>query len=273
MKPILFLDIVKQSTLDKMSTYILFTFILWFINVSANVEKVIFSAPDAQPKPQDASIDNLLLTPLSESYPSVRTYINASFPTNTSVKGTESWFLLDGLIPRRRYEVRICWLATVCLAPRFPLQTCLIIPPKQPTSFWLYTHQVDAVFSESTLISSLSSYSYLRHEALKSNEVEFLKNRKAKHESKQESTFLFLQIFAAADYFSLNQTLMDVVPPVAVDLILDPYVLNILPKSLLPTGLYLGIIGIIAWVASSWIVRYLSSNTTVSNKVPSDKSD
>lgn len=102
-----------------MSKSLLWAFILWFINVAANVEKVIFIAPDAQPEPQDASVDNLLLTPLSESYPSVRTYINASFPTNTSIKGTEAWFLLDGLIPRRRYEVRICWLATVSSAPSF----------------------------------------------------------------------------------------------------------------------------------------------------------
>lgn len=113
----------------------------------------------------------------------------------------------------------------------------------------------------------------MRHDELNSNDVELLKNRKAKHDSKQESTFLFLQIFAAADYFSLNQTLMDDVPPVAVDLILDPYVLNILPKSLLPTGLYLGAIGIIAWLASSWILRHLSSSNTVSNRIASDKSD
>ncbi|KEF54524.1 uncharacterized protein A1O9_09691 [Exophiala aquamarina CBS 119918] len=238
-----------------MSKSMLLAFIIWCINVSANVEKVIFIAPDTQPKPQDTSIDNLLLTPLSESYPAVRTYINASFPTNTSLKGTESWFLLDGLKPRRRYEVRVCWLAT------------------QPTSFWLYSHQVDAVFSEPTLISSLSTYSYARHDQLNSNDLELVKNRKAKHDSKQESTFLFLQVFAAADYFSLNQTLMDDVPPVAVDLILDPYVLDILPKSLLPTGLYLGVIGFIAWQASSWILRCLPSSNAVSNRIPSDKSD
>jgi hypothetical protein len=79
----------------------------------ANVEKTIFVAPPATELPQDASIDNLLLTRLSEQYPSVRTVMNASFPTPNSTKGTETWILLDGLRPRRRYEVRICWLATV----------------------------------------------------------------------------------------------------------------------------------------------------------------
>lgn len=105
--------VVKSSTSNNMSKVLLLALILWSLCAAANVEKVIFLAPDSQPKPQDASLDNLLLTTLSESSPSVRTYINASFPTNTSTKGTESWFLLDGLIPHRRYEVRVCWQATV----------------------------------------------------------------------------------------------------------------------------------------------------------------
>lgn len=96
-----------------MSNFTVLALILWSLHVAANVEKVIFTAPGAQSKVQDASLDNLLLTTLSESYPSVRTYINASFPTSTSPKGTESWFLLDGLVPHQRYEVRICWAATV----------------------------------------------------------------------------------------------------------------------------------------------------------------
>ena len=81
--------------------------------VSANVEKVIFVAPAAEPLPADASIDNLLLTSLSESDSSVRTYLDASFPTDSAPKGNETWMLLQDLVPGRRYEVRICWLATV----------------------------------------------------------------------------------------------------------------------------------------------------------------
>ncbi|KAJ4657506.1 hypothetical protein HRR90_002745 [Exophiala dermatitidis] len=88
-------------------------FWLQCVLVYANVEKIIFLAPSAEPPPADASIDNLLLAPLSEQFPSVRTQVNASFPTPDSPKGTENWFLLEGLLPGRRYEVRICWLATV----------------------------------------------------------------------------------------------------------------------------------------------------------------
>jgi hypothetical protein len=79
----------------------------------ANVEKTIFVAPPSESPPHDASVDTLLLGRLSEQYSSVRTFINASFPTAESPKGTETWFLLEALRPRRRYELRICWLATV----------------------------------------------------------------------------------------------------------------------------------------------------------------
>lgn len=85
-------------------------------HVLANVEKTIFVAPSAEPLPGDASIDNLLLTRISEQYSSARTSINASFPTNEHPKGTVTWILLEGLRPQTRYEVRICWLATVRLS-------------------------------------------------------------------------------------------------------------------------------------------------------------
>jgi hypothetical protein len=93
--------------------------------VTANVEKVIFVAPPAEPFPTDASIDNLLLASLSEADTTLRTYLNATFPTESSPKATETWMLLEGLVPGRRYEVRICWLATVRLRKR-PLYIKLI---------------------------------------------------------------------------------------------------------------------------------------------------
>lgn len=68
---------------------------------------------------------------------------------------------------------------------------------------------------------------------------------------------LFLQIFAAADYFSLNKTLMSDVPPVLVDVILDRYLLNIFPKSLVPTAGYLVVLAVVGWVASGFIWRLL----------------
>ncbi|ETI24767.1 hypothetical protein G647_04137 [Cladophialophora carrionii CBS 160.54] len=217
----------------------LFLWALLVYSAVANVEKTIFVAPAAEPPPKDASIDSLLLTRLSEQHPFVRTFLNASFPTADSPKGVEAWLLLEGIRPRRRYEVRICWLAT------------------QPTSFWLYTQTVDRVFETPELLTSLSAYSYARRGQLGAQDQKSLQLRKADPVA-TDSTFLFLQIFAAADYFSLNETLMAMVPPVAVDVILDPYIFNVFPKSLLPTGLYLLLIATGAWFLSGWISHLLA---------------
>jgi hypothetical protein len=82
--------------------------------VYANVEKVIFVAPPPDPLPLDGSVsDDLGLERLSPSAPWLRTHLNASFPTENTPRGTESWVFLENLHPGRRYEVRVCWLATV----------------------------------------------------------------------------------------------------------------------------------------------------------------
>lgn len=88
-----------------------------------------------------------------------------------------------------------------------------------------------------------------------------------------DSTYIFLQVFAAADYFSLNQTLMDTVPPVAVDVLLDPYIFNAFPKSLLPTGLYLVLIAVGAWFLSGWISRTLTTFSIGDGKILPKKSE
>jgi hypothetical protein len=91
--------------------------LLWLLAAApalANVEKAIFFAPEAISIPKThPNLDDLFIQPLSHSKPFLRTRLNASFPTDVSLKGTESWFLLQDLNPNQRYEVRICWLATV----------------------------------------------------------------------------------------------------------------------------------------------------------------
>jgi hypothetical protein len=83
-----------------------------------NVEKTTFLAPPAISIPTaHPNLDDLSLIPLSLSHLSARTQLNASFPTEDSLKGNEHWLLLDGLSPGARYEVRICWLATVFTRP------------------------------------------------------------------------------------------------------------------------------------------------------------
>jgi len=216
----------------------------WLPGVVANVEKVIFTSPHAQPL--DPSINNLLLTPVSEREPGVRTYINASFPTEELPRGTVSWVLLEGLRPRSRYEVRICWPAT------------------QPTSFSIYALGVEPVFADPALLESLSSFAYARHAQLDEEDKRHLEERKTTPDP--DTTLLFLQIFAASDYFSLNQTLMDAPPPVRVDVILDPYLFNVYPRSLLPTTLHVIMIATVAWFSSGWISTGLCGRRQDSKK-------
>ena len=92
-----------------------FLLCLSIVRVLANVEKTIFVAPPAISIPTaHPNLDDLSLIPLSPLHLSVRTQLNASFPTDNAANGSEHWLLLDGLSPGARYEVRICWLATVC---------------------------------------------------------------------------------------------------------------------------------------------------------------
>lgn len=64
---------------------------------------------------------------------------------------------------------------------------------------------------------------------------------------------MFLRIQAAADYFTMNRTLMEHVPLVFVDIILDPYILNILPRSLIPTVGYIILLAIGSWYLSKYV--------------------
>jgi hypothetical protein len=60
--------------------------------------------------------------------------------------------------------------------------------------------------------------------------------------------------------------MMEIVPPVAVDLILDPFLLNVLPRSLAPTAAWTVIVAAAAWLISGWIVR--ASQAIVDEAVP-----
>jgi hypothetical protein len=87
-------------------------------------------------------------------------------------------------------------------------------------------------------------------------ELEKLRARRIRStadETETESSLLFLQIFAAADYFSLDKSLMENVPPVLVDVILDPYLLNVFPKSLVPSAGYILVLAVVAWFLSGFI--------------------
>jgi hypothetical protein len=89
--------------------------------VKANVEKTIFLGPSpvtlSNVRP---SLDDLRLHVLSPSSTILPTRLPVQFPTEAVPRGLESWYLLRGLDDGRRYEVRICWPATVSLS-HFPI--------------------------------------------------------------------------------------------------------------------------------------------------------
>ena len=104
--------------------------------ISANVEKTIFLAPSPVLIPAlTPNLDDLGLQRLSPSTSYLRTQVNASFPTTHDdptdgggSEGTDTWYFLENLTPGQRYEVRLCWLATVSPSPPPPTK----IKPNQP---------------------------------------------------------------------------------------------------------------------------------------------
>ena len=74
---------------------------------------------------------------------------------------------------------------------------------------------------------------------------------------------LFLRILAAADYFTTDAALMSNVPAVDVDIILDPFLLNALPRSLAGTACYIAMVAVVAFFLArriaSWIQGVASS--------------
>lgn len=82
--------------------------------VVANVEKTIFLGPSPVTLPDvRPSLEDLQLHALSSQDPILPTQLSVIFPSASQPHGLESWHLLSGLEEGARYEVRICWPATV----------------------------------------------------------------------------------------------------------------------------------------------------------------
>lgn len=95
--------------------------------VSANTEKAIFLGPSPLTIPlEHPTLEDLHLEALSPQHHSLRTHIGREFPTSDEKYGQSTWYLLHRLKEGQRYEVRVCWAATVryislfiFLVPRF----------------------------------------------------------------------------------------------------------------------------------------------------------
>lgn len=89
---------------------------LFFTSVLANTEKTIFLGPEpvtiplTHPTLSDLRLHTLTPAPANGT---LRTQLPAQFPSPEHPEGTVTWLLLDNLAPHQRYEVRVCWAATV----------------------------------------------------------------------------------------------------------------------------------------------------------------
>ncbi|EGE04561.1 hypothetical protein TEQG_03432 [Trichophyton equinum CBS 127.97] len=211
---------------------------LWLVSgfvglALANVEKTMFISPNVDMA--QSALLNVKLKALSPSAPSIRERLEAAFPTDMAPSGKRSWYRLEGLVPGQRYEVRVCWLAT------------------QPTEFTLSTHQPSEILQSLNLLASLAEFS----------EIQAYRNKNSTSlggtSVRPAGVTLYLVIDAAADYFTSDKGLMADVPPVLVDLILDPYIFNILPTSLVPTLGYVLVSAVLAWFISRYIWLQLSA--------------
>jgi len=113
------------------------------------------------------------------------------------------------------------------------------------------TYELETVFKSSDLISSLAQFADSRQVDHKTTEGE------PTMVYDPISSVLLLRIQAAADYYTMDQTLMQEVPPVYVDIILDPFILNLVPRSLIPTAVYIIVLAIGSWFLAKSVNQWI----------------
>ena len=88
-------------------------------------------------------------------------------------------------------------------------------PLQQPTRFEIRVHRLKDLVDNSVLLLDLKDFAEY---ASTSSEPSQLSKRDSAKDSPGSPSFLLLQIFSAADYFTTNETLMNFPPPVDVDI-------------------------------------------------------
>ncbi|KAL6892302.1 hypothetical protein GGI43DRAFT_413671 [Trichoderma evansii] len=220
----------------------------------ANTEKAIFIGPEPitlSNLPPALEGQNIPILGPSTRW-SIRTNLTRVFPLPQEEKeeeeeqGYASWLLLDNLTPGQRYELRVCWSAL------------------QPTAFTLDTYTLSTIFSTPSLLQSLTQHTTSTQQ-LGDEEGYLEKRSNYPLTAANGSSVLLLRVLAAADYFSHHSSLMKDPPPVLVDLILDPYLYNVLPQSLVPTVGYIVVISIVSWFVARWVSNALVSVASSGN--------
>ncbi|KAI0203054.1 hypothetical protein F4808DRAFT_50901 [Astrocystis sublimbata] len=211
--------------------------------VWANTEKYVFLGPPAVNVGSSYSaFDDLPLVSLNPHHFAIRTYLEVEPPaTHGFGKGKASWFVLQNLTEDQRYEVRVCWAAT------------------QPTAFSVETYNLESVSKTPELTAELFAYAENPMSQTDNDLINHLPTPSQALKPGLVDSILFLRITALADFYTTNQTLMTNAPPVFVDIILDPFIGNALPRSLLPTVSYLVVVivisGFVGRLLSSWVFQ------------------
>ncbi|GAW25375.1 hypothetical protein SAMD00023353_0501960 [Rosellinia necatrix] len=212
--------------------------------VWGNTEKTIFlGPPPVNTKSAYPTLNHLPLISLSPDQFTVRTYLKTEFPNNELEDGTASWLLLHNLSEGQRYEVRVCWAAT------------------QPTVFKLEAYELETVSQTPDLISELSAYASTLHLDVNNRVTTSARTL----ELGVTDSILLLRVLAAADFYTTNHTMMTDAPSVFVDIILDPFMLNLFPRSLSSSAACIAVVTIVSWLvgkwASSWICQIVTEPT------------
>ncbi|ATY58332.1 hypothetical protein A9K55_002567 [Cordyceps militaris] len=239
----------------------LFTLAAFAGHVAANADKIIFTGPEPVTYPlASPSLTDLNLDVIDPETLSIRTNLSRIFhdDSNPQLKGKPrgraSWFLLDNLSPGRRYELRVCWAA--------------ISVKQEPTEFTMDVYELDKVWETADLMLSLANYSSDRQSDVEDQQPQVHRRRDSSADAKErKASLLLLQVHAAADYFSHHPDLMRNPPPVLVDLILDPYLFNAVPESLLPTAGYVVLVAVAMLFLAKWIANRMTDIATSEDRV------
>ncbi|KAM3498632.1 hypothetical protein MY11210_009662 [Beauveria gryllotalpidicola] len=227
-------------------------------HVTANADKIIFMGPEPVTYPLSSpSLADLNLDVIGPASLSIRTSLSRIFHNDSDPelrgkpRGRASWFILDDLTPGQRYELRVCWAAI------------------EPTEFTMDVYELDKVWETPDLMLSLANYASTRQADVEGVTPQIHRRRGSSTDAKErKASLLLLQVHAAADYFSHHQELMRNPPPVLVDLILDPYLLNVVPESLILTAGYIVIVAVATFFLARWIANRMTAIAVTEDRGP-----
>lgn len=209
---------------------------------AANSEKVVFVAPAPQSlHAADPAFTSLTLQTLDLSSPVLRVDLARAPPganneDTPSAPTTQSWFLLKNLSSGQRYELRINSAAI------------------QPSRFHLDTFPLSEVLDTPALRDALTEY-VNSHDGQRGTGSRV--GQSIVGDGKASS--LLVRVKARADFYTADEALMESPGDVLADIILDPYVWNAVPESLLLTITYIAVLAVASWFLSqavwTWLLR------------------